>query len=79
MEKSLSSDFETQFQIHIKHGPSPIGKRKKEVCVCVRKREKNQKREREREGERERERERESAFLIMKREEVHGFDHADDE
>ena len=26
-----------------------------------------------------RERERERAFLIMKREEVHGFDHADDE
>ena len=29
--------------------------------------------------EREREREREGAYLIMKKKEVHGFDHADDE
>ena len=45
--------------------------------MCEKKRKELEKRERERGRERERERER--AFLIMKREEVHGFDHADDE
>ena len=39
--------------------------------MCEKKRKEFEKRERERERER--------AYLIMKKEEIHGFDHADEE
>ena len=51
--------------------------------MCEKKRKKLEKRkeleERERERERERESVRERDYLIMKKEEIHGFDHADEE
>ena len=42
--------------------------------MCEKKRKELEEREREREREREK-----RAYLIMKKEEIHGFDHADEE